>query len=94
MNEDEKKQAVRDILNKELSQYIPAHELIHAAHQICSAFEDDGTVDELKLEEMHSYLIQFDKPYTPLQTVRIDSIIRNQAAIAFAQIRKLMAPGG
>lgn len=87
---EELKLKIHETLYQWLKDYIPTQELTHTATEICKAIKEDGTYDEEKLLEMHTYLQQPDKEFIPLQTVNTKSITNNQIILAMNDIRKII----
>ena len=81
---------IHETLQNWLGEYIPVQELTHAGNEICKTIKEDGTYDEDKLLEMHTYLQQADKEFIPLQTVNTKSLTNNQLALAMNEIRKVL----
>lgn len=69
---------------KNLGDYIPCHEITHAATEI-SKNPTDETVTA-----MFHYLTQPDKQFTPQQTINIKSIVTNQVRFAMADVLKII----
>lgn len=87
---NELKLSIHETLCSWLKDYIPTQEITHAANEICKAINDDGTHDEDKLLEIHTYLQQPDKEFYILQTVNTKSITNNQIILVMNEIRKLI----
>lgn len=87
---NELKLSIHEALCSWLRKYIPVHEITHVANEICKSIQDDGTHDEDKLLEMHTYLQQPDKEFYTLQTVNTKSITNNHIILAMNEVRKLI----
>lgn len=87
---NELKLSIHETLCSWLKKYIPTQEITHAANEICKSIQDDGTHDEDKLLEMHTYLQQADKEFYTLQTVNTKPITNNHIILAMNEIRKLI----
>lgn len=82
--ENEKIMEIHSTMNEFLSGYIPTQEIIHAASQIVK------NPTQETVNEMASYLMQFDKEFISLQTVNTKSLTNNQVRLAMSAVSDLI----
>lgn len=75
---------IHQIMNEYMRGYIPFQEITHAANAICAEPTEE------KVNEMTTYLMQFDKEFVALQTVNTKSLTNNQVRFGMSEVRKLI----